>query len=291
MKIAITGASGMLGTSLVSLLSKKYKIYANSHSKSLNHSNVEWECFDITSQHLLISWLEKVRPEVVIYCAAMVNLDLCEKEKDLAKSIHFGSAKIALDFQKNTKNRFIYISTDGVFDGTKNLSYKETDIPNPINVYAKTKYLAEQEIIKYTHSLILRTNIVGFNKNKTSFMDWVVRSLQENKELNLFTDARFSPIHVDSLSDVIKQIIEKPIYGLYHCASCESISKFDFVKEFIREMNYKTFTANPISIEEFKFIAKRPKNLALDVSKLENKLNLKLPTISDCIMSLTNSFN
>jgi len=291
MKIAITGASGMLGTSLVKLLRKKYKIFATSLSKSLDYTNVEWECFDITSQSLLISWLEKVRPEVIIYCAAIVNLDLCEKEKEQAKSIHFESAKIALDFQKKTKKRFIYISSDGVFDGTKKLSYKENDIPNPINIYAKTKYLAEQEIIKYSQSLILRTNIVGFNKNSTSFMDWVVRSLKYDKELNLFTDAYFSPIYVDSLSNVIEKIIKMPIYGLYHCASSESISKYDFVKKFIEEMNYKTFTINPISIEEFDFIARRPKNLALDISKLERKLNIELPSISDCIMSLRNSIN
>jgi len=291
MKIAITGASGMLGTSLVSLISKKYQVYANSLSKISNFENVEWNCFDITSHKILTSWLEKVRPDVLIYCTAIVNLDLCEKQKKLALSIHYESAKIALDFQKKTKKRFIYISSDGVFDGTKTSKYKEEDIPNPINEYAKTKFLAEQDIIKYSQSLIIRTNIVGFNKNGTSFMDWVVRSLKYDKELNLFVDAHFSPIYVDSLSNVIEKIIKTPIYGLYHCASRESISKYDFVKRFIDEMNYKTCKANPISIEEFNFIARRPKNLALDVRKLEKELNIELPSVSDCIMSLRNFIN
>ena len=88
-KIGITGASGMLGTALVVHLSKEYKIFATSRSKGVEGENIEWDCFNLTNATLLNSWLENVNPDIVIHCAAIVDVDLCEENPLLTDYVHY----------------------------------------------------------------------------------------------------------------------------------------------------------------------------------------------------------
>ena len=137
MRIGITGASGMLGTELVTYLSKSYKVFATSRSKGAEGKNIEWDCFDLTDITLLNKWLYKIRPDVVIHCAAIVNVDLCEESVDLATQLHVETTKVMSDYLDCNNARLIYISTDSVFDGKKQGSYRESDIVSPLNETSK----------------------------------------------------------------------------------------------------------------------------------------------------------
>ncbi len=292
MKIGITGASGMLGSALVTCLSKSHEVLATSRSKGIRGKNIKWECFDLTDIALLNTWLNKTKPDVVIHCAAIVNVDMCEENVDLATALHFDTTKVISDYLYHNNGRLIYISTDSVFDGKKRHAYCESDLVNPLNIYARTKLMGEKSVQSKDNGLVLRTNIIGWTKKgDTSFVEWILKSLIDNTSLNLFHDVYFSPLTVDDLSFIVEEIIENPIFGLYNCTSSDSISKYDFGKKMAEIFQLSDSNISRISIDEMNFRAKRPKNMALDNGKLSNKLKYNIPSVVDSIVRMKNQYD
>ena len=107
MKIAVTGASGMLGTALINKFGDQYRVYATARSQGLIKQNVYWHCFDLTDLERLESWLLKTKPDVVIHCAAMVNVDECEIKEDLAYQLHVKTTEIIANFLNNHNGRLV----------------------------------------------------------------------------------------------------------------------------------------------------------------------------------------
>ena len=284
MRIGITGASGMLGTALVSHLSKRHDIFATSRDKGAEGQNIEWDCFDLTDVSLLNDWLTKTKPDMVIHCAAIVNVDACEDNVEMATRLHVEAPEVIASYLDANSGRLIYISTDSVFDGRKQGSYNETDLVSPLNVYARTKLMGEQPVLSMANGLTLRTNIIGWTQEgNTSFAEWMIGSLIDNTPLNLFYDVHFSPLHVDELSLIIENIIERPVYGLYHCASSDSISKYDFGVQMAKVFGLSDSNINRASVEDMDFKAERPKNMALDSGKLAGKLKRDISSAIDSI--------
>ena len=287
MRIGITGASGMLGTALVSHLSATHHIFATSRSKGIDQQNTVWHSFDLADGDLLNQWLQEVRPEIVIHCAAITDVDLCEERVDLAVSVHVESTKIISEYLNAYGGRLIYISTDSVFDGSGANPYCETDTTNPLNMYAQTKLEGEKFVQSISRGLVLRTNIIGqTGSGRVSFAEWVLEGLVNKKPLNLFHDVYFSPLHVNDLSVMIGKIIEKPIVGLYHCASRDSISKYDFGKQMAELFEVSAANIIRVSVDSMDFKADRPKNMALNTDKIGRSLSYQLPNALEAIKTM-----
>ena len=292
MRIGITGASGMLGTALVIHLSKLHEVFATSRKKGKKGKNIKWDCFDLTNIELLNKWLNKVEFDVVIHCAAIVNVDACEGNVDLATALHFETTKVISDYLDHNNGRLIYISTDSVFDGEKQGAYNEADLVNPLNVYAKTKLMGEDPAQSMNKGLVLRINIIGWTQeNRTSFFEWLLKGLIDKTPLNLFYDVYFSPLDVYNLSLIIEKILENPVFGLYHCASSDSISKYDFGKKMSEIFQLSDSIINMVSVDSMKFKADRPKNMALDSRRLAKDLGYKMPTVSKSIISMRSQYS
>jgi len=292
MRIGVTGASGMLGTALVAHLSKLHKVFATSRGKGIEGKDIEWDCFDLTNIQLLNKWLDRVKPNVVIHCAAIVNVELCEENFVLATKLHVETTKVMSNYLNSITGRLIYISTDSVFDGKKNKPNSESDLVNPLNVYAKTKLMGERPVQLMTNGLVLRTNIIGrTQENSASFAEWVLRCLIDNVPLNLFYDVNFSPLHVYDLSLIIEKIINNPIFGLYHCGSSDSISKYDFGKKMADIFQLSDSNINRVSVDDMKFNASRPKNMALNINKISTALEYDFPNAIDAIKLIKHQYN
>jgi dTDP-4-dehydrorhamnose reductase len=284
MRVGITGASGMLGSMLVSHLSESYKVFATSRNKSVEGKNIDWDCFDLTDIKLLDEWLDKVKPDIVIHCAAIVNVDFCEENVELVTRLCVETTRVMADYLDSNGGRLIYISTDSVFDGENQGAYSESDLVGPLNVYAKSKLMGEEFVQSMNYGLTLRTNIIGWTKKgNTSFAEWILKSLIDSMPLNLFYNVNFSPLHVYDLSLIIKKIIENPIFGLYHCASSDSISKYDFGKKMAEIFQLSDLNINRVSADSMKFKASRPKNMALDIKKISLALECNLPSAVNAI--------
>jgi dTDP-4-dehydrorhamnose reductase len=287
MRIGVTGASGMLGSALIHELAKKHEVLATSRNKGFDKKNVQWECFDLTDFQKLDGWLNNNAPDVVVHCAAMVNVEECENNFSSATILHVYATEVIANFLNRHNKKLIYISTDSVFNGKKIKPYVESDQVDPLNSYAKTKLLGEQPVLLMEDGLVLRTNIIGWSRsNKMSFAEWVYKGLVEGKSLTLFDDVIFSPFNVSDLSLTINQIIESKISGLYHCTSRDYISKYDFGIKMAEVFNLSNNNIKKISIEDMNFKANRPKNLALNSKKLSSILAHDLPVVTDAIKSM-----
>jgi len=292
MRIGITGASGMLGRSLAKHLSKTHKVLATARSRGVEGQNIEWECFDIMDAILLKEWLERCKPDIVIHCAAIVNVDLCEDNVSLAKALHVETTRAMADYLDCNNARLIYISSDSVFDGKKKDSYCESDSVNPLNVYAKTKLMGEELVQSMNNGLVLRTNIIGWTQGaNTSFAEWVLKGLIDKAPLNLFYDVHFSPLTVYDLSLIIEKIVKQPLFGLYHCASSDSISKYDFGKKMAEIFQLSGLNINRVSVDNMVFKASRPKNMALNVKKISSDLKYDIPSVEDSLKSMKHQYD
>ena len=282
----------MLGTALIDKLHTKHKIYATSRTLGIQRSQVKWDCFDLLRHDKLQNWLKETQPDVVIHCAAMVNVDQCEAMSEVAENLHYGVIKV-LSWQLQQAGKFlIYISTDSLFDGNKKETYTENDKPNPLNIYAKTKLAGEGLVLKIDNGLVLRTNIIGWGRDeKISFSEWIIRGLIEKTPLHLFQDVIFSPIHVSDLSDIVSELIEKKVVGLYHVASATPLSKYEFglmVSDIFGLSNKNIIQS---SIDDINLIADRPHNMGLSSEKLENILNKKMPLPVQAIKKLKQQYD
>jgi len=292
MKIAITGASGMLGMALIDELSRNYDIYATGRSKVIERDRVYWKCFDLLDFDKLQSWLLDTSPDIVIHCAAMVNVDQCEVESDNAYKLHMETTKIISSFLKSSGGYMIYISTDSVFDGKKESAYLENDLTSPLNVYAKTKLAGESIVLADCSGMAIRTNIIGFSRqDRVSFSEWMLKSIVKGEELKLFYDVYFSPIHVSDLSKIISILINKKLCGLYNISSDFGISKYNFGLLMAEVFNLSSSNITKVSVEDMDMKAYRPHNMTLSNKKISKELGIKFGTPRDSILVLKKQYD
>ena len=292
MRIGITGASGMLGTALIDRLHLEHELFATSRTQGILREHVHWECFDLLDTTALINWMSKNKIQVVIHCAAMVNVDKCEELADMARKLHYQTTKVISEYIEKTGGYVIYLSTDSVFNGNKSGMYSEYDMPDPLNVYAKTKLAGEGPVLEMQNGLVLRTNIVGWSRDsRLSFVEWVLKELVEKNKVPLFYDVTFTPLHVSDLSDVIHRLISNKVTGLYHIGSNAPLSKYEFGMAMADIFNLDSACIAKASMKTLRLKADRPSNMSLSSVKLKNVLNINLPTSTQAIQRLKEQYD
>ncbi|MGB5820718.1 MAG: dTDP-4-dehydrorhamnose reductase [Saonia sp.] len=280
MNILVTGASGQLGKCIQGL--------AQEHS-DLIFSFTDIPELDITDENSVNSYFEENSFDYCINCAAFTAVDLAESQKNKAYLINAEAVRILTEACNVNNCVLIHISTDFVFDGEKKGPYNEKDIPNPINVYGKSKLQGEfyvQEILK--NYFIIRTSWV-YSEHGKNFLKTMLRLGHEMEEINVVDDQMGSPTYAADLAAFILFLItnKRQEYGLYHYSNEGTISWYDFaVKIFeVAELNLKV---NSICTAAYPTQAKRPKRSNLSKTKTINTFKITIPLWSD---SLINCFS
>lgn len=288
MKILITGANGLLGSNLCLIYSKIFgsEVIATSQHQP-DFSYCQNFKLDINDKEDLVL-VQKIKPDLVVHCAALTNIDYCEEHPEEAeKVIVQGTKNIALAARK-AGSFLVHISTDAVFDGERG-NYSEKDRPNPINVYARAKLEAEKEVQKIGESAkdwnyaIIRTNIYGWNRkdNQKSLAEWMLDKLEKGEKLPAFEDVSYSPILVNNLAEAILELYELKFKGTINIAGSESCSKFDFAMKLAEVFGLDKNLIVPTSVEEMSFKARRPKDMSLDISLAQKVLKTKLLNVEE----------
>ncbi len=274
MKYLIFGATGILGSELKSRLGSISEIDLIISS----HSTINKVSFgDGRSIESLVS---KTCPDVVINCAALTNVDFCEKNpieafKINAKGVEEISEAMGL-YCPNSK--LIHISTDHFYND--DFYSKESDA-QPMNYYAYSKLLGEK-LIKFKNSLVLRTNFFGkSNVDKLSFSDWIVNSIEKKDEITLFDDVYFNPLSLPTLCSIILEISKSERYGTYNLGSLNGLSKYDFGIELAKYSGFNVKKIKKGKISNSSLSAKRPKNMTMNVLKFSEKFNINLPKFEE----------
>ncbi len=266
MKVLLIGCSGLLGKKLHSTLFENgFDVYASFHQNSISDKN----CFplDITQKDDVENVIKKIHPDVVVHAAAYSNVDDCETNKHAAFEINVQGTKNIAHVTEQINAKLVYISTDYVFDGKKG-SYKEEDPTNPINYYGQTKLEGEDAVKSICSQYIICRTSVIYGANKSNFATWVIDQLKNGKTINIVTDQFVSPTLNSDLSEQIIALINNDVQGIFHTAGFERISRYDFCQIVADVFNLDGRLIHPISMNEMKWIAKRPVDSSLDVSKI-----------------------
>ncbi len=273
--ILVTGVAGMLGSNIAYLLRNKHTICGVDR----NHVLIEGTHTvkdSVLNVALLSDLIEEHKVDTLIHCAAIVNVDACEIHPDYAEIVNVIMTDNIAWLCQEKRVKMIYISSDAVYSGEKEGLNTEDDVPAPISIYGKTKLAAETLVLSRPGALALRTNMYGFNyREKLSFGEWLLKSLSEEAELNMFYDILFSPLLVNHLVEVIDRCIEKDLTGLYNAGCTGAISKYDLGVAFSRAFGFPNEIKRG-SMQDFQFKAPRTKNMSLDNSKLKRALGIEL---------------
>ena len=225
---------------------------------------------------------------MVLNLAAMTDVDGCERDKLAAKKINFEGVKYLCE---NFSGHFIQLSTDYVFDGMSG-PYNELDDVNPISHYGKTKLDAENWLKdNYNNLTILRANVIySYTKRtKASFVKWVVDSLKKNKEINVVNDQWNNPTWTESISFVIKNIIDSGLNGLYNYGDKDFMSRYDFAILISKVFNLDETLIKPISTSNLSQIANRPLKSGLRTKKIESSLQIVPNSVEYCLKEINNN--
>jgi len=227
------------------------------------HYNKSTPIIDITNIHSIEKVVNQFRPDLIINCAALTNLDQIESNPERAYAINAHGTKNIAEVSRQNKIKMIHISTDSVFDGKKGM-YSEDDIRNPINEYAKSKKMGEDFVKeKLDTYIIIRTNFYGYNSEGKFLFNWILKKIKEKQEITGFSDIIFNPLEIRNLSDMIKELAYKDFNGVIHLSSNEIFSKYEFIIKIAKMLNFDMRSIIKGSIKNANFTSTRPLNTSL----------------------------
>jgi len=223
---------------------------------------------DITDVDLMQREIENIKPQVLINCAAISNLDFCEKQKDIAMSINYGGNKNIIDAIKNNKEvKYIFLSSDYVFDGIKG-NFSEDDLPTPKTYYGFTK-LKSEDYIKQNlnnYAICRSANVYGFGGK---FFTFVSNNLHKNKAIEVFKDTYYNPTYIGSLINMIDYIITNDLRGIFHTVGSSVESRYSFALKVAEIFKADRNLIIPIKKPDNFLIAH---NSSLNINKTRSKL-------------------
>lgn len=259
MNILITGAKGQLGSEIIEILkSLKSDIGdINVAYKDCNIISVDVDALDITDFKCVNEFILNNKPDIIINCAAMTNVDACETNLEAAMKVNAIGPRNLAFAARNINAKLVHVSTDYVFEGTGSIPYCEWDICNPKSVYGKSKLLGEKYVLEQNpKSFIIRTSwLYGMNGN--NFVKTMLKLLEEKSEIKVVYDQRGNPTNANDLAYHILKVALTDEYGVYHCTGNGECSWFEFTKE-IKKLSGLNCEVIPCTTDEFPRPAKRP---------------------------------
>ena len=263
MKYLITGAKGQLAREFIRKLEGKNVYY------------FDREKLDISDERNLREAIDYVKPDIFINCAAYNNVDLAESEKEKSFSINSSALKNIALFSYKYKTKIIHFSTDYVFDGNRTELYRESDIPNPINTYGRSKLEGEKNLkSNYENYIIFRVSWV-YGEGKQNFIYKLMNWAKNYKKLRISIDEVSVPNSTSFIVNIVLKAIDNDLKGLWHLASFGYVSRYEWAK--------KVFEILKIDIEmekakqnDFNLPAKRPPFSAISNDNIRNVLGVDI---------------
>ena len=273
MKILVTGVNGQLGYELVKEL--KNKGYTDILA-------VDKDEMDITNKDMVNNVIKNYHPDVIFHCAAWTAVDKAEDEKEACYNVNVNGTKYISEAAKEIDAKLIYISTDYVFDGTKEGLYEIDDEVNPKSVYGMTKYQGEELVRQNNlkHFIVRISWVFGINGN--NFIKTMLKLAETRNELTVVADQFGSPTYTVDLAKLLVEMSETEKYGTYH-ANNEGYCNWAEFAEYIFKVNNKEVNVKHITSEEYPQKAYRPRNSKLSKQSLDDNGFNRLPSWENAV--------
>jgi len=282
MRILVTGKNGQLGKSIRKLVNAEAKKENNPSSNKFIF--VGREELDLNNESNINHYFDSNdKFDIIINCAAYTQVDKAEQEAELANQINHLAVKQLASKVNRQQGRLIHISTDYVFDGESNKPYVETDIPNPINAYGRTKLAGEKALqeVMPMNAFIIRTSWL-YSEFSNNFVKTIIKLGKERDELNIVADQIGSPTYATDLAAVILSIIKSEVFSsdsqsteIYHYSNDGEISWYKFAEKAIELADIQC-SVNPITTDAYPTLAQRPKNTVMQNDKIARIFGLKI---------------
>lgn len=281
----IIGASGLLGSKLMALTRAKYQVVGTFNPEYDGKSDWRLEPLDIGSKDEVDRLFEKARPDLVILAAAMTNVDACEKQPLLANRVNATGPELVARACKRVGSRLVHVSTDYVFDGSKDRKYCEDDVPRPISVYGSSKLAGERAVLSTLPSAAVARPAVLYGwsplEAKDNFVTWVLKRLRAGEKATLFEDQRISPTFADDLARTLLELGERGVSGIWHVSGPDCLDRPTAGRMIARTFELDERLIVPVPSASVSLPARRPRQSCLDVSKVEKLLNRKMVSFED----------
>ena len=278
MRILITGASGLLGLNLALSVAGPHNVYGVTHHHLLQNTPFHVLQADLLERGSLERLLDTVKPDCVIHCAALANLDDCEADPDLAHRLNAElpgriATLVAKGGARAKPAQLVHISTDAVFDGARG-DYGEEDTPNPLSVYARTKLAGEEAVAAANpQAIIARVNLFGWSlMGRRSLAEFFFNNLSAGRPVMGFTDVYFCPLLANDLARVLMKMVAMKLSGVYHVVSPAAASKYEFGVAIARRFGLDESLVTPTGVAASGLKAPRSPNLTLRTDKLRAAL-------------------
>ncbi len=276
MKYLVTGYNGQLGYDIVREL--KNRGVADSDIFPTDVADM-----DITDRDAVMEKVTSIKPDVLFHNAAWTNVDGAEDNKELCEKVNYIGAKNMADAAREVGAKIVYISTDYVFDGTKEGMYEVDDKTNPLSVYGLTKFQGEEAVRSYPNHFIVRISWV-FGINGNNFIKTMIKLSKNHQELSVVCDQIGSPTYTVDLSRLLVEMSYTDKYGLYNVTNEGFTSWANFASVIMKDINSNT-KIKEVTTEEYLKInsqqAYRPRNSRLSKEKLQMEGFGMLPTWQD----------
>ena len=293
MRILITGSNGLLGQKVVDLCLLKGLPFLATSSGENRYSKcpeTQYQTLDITDEANIKAVFDQYLPTHIIHTAAMTNVDACEAQPEACDLVNRQAVYMLARASQAIGAHFQLLSTDFVFDGEAG-PYKETDQPNPLSVYARSKYEAEhllEDVIGLNYSIV-RTIIVygqGEQLSRSNLILWAKEALQEGKPLNIVDDQFRAPTWADDLAWACVRICELDQTGIFHISGPETISIYDIVLRVAAYYQLPTDQITRLKSNTLNQAAKRPPRTGFILDKASSILGYEPHTLEETLALL-----
>ncbi|PKP70244.1 MAG: NAD(P)-dependent oxidoreductase [Alphaproteobacteria bacterium HGW-Alphaproteobacteria-5] len=284
MKTLLLGSTGLLGPAVAGEARRRNHVVLDAARREASIA------LDIADIQALRALLDTEKPDLVLNCAALVDVDLCEKDPAVAWRVNARPVAFLAEWSKTTGRRLVHVSTDHYFTEGDAAAHAETASVSFVNEYARTKFAAEAFALTAPSALVLRTSIVGIRGwERPTFAEWAIDAVENDRLVALFNDAWSSSIDVATFARATFDMVEAGASGLYNLASHEVYTKEQFVREIARQCGLSLNAATVGSVRALS--TPRAHCLGLDVRRAEAILGYSLPQLAEVISSVLQQYN
>ena len=282
MRLLVTGASGLLGLNLSLVAAARgHHVVGLTHQHGLSGVPFDTHSVNLLEPGEALLAIDRSRPEAIIHCAAIANLNLAESNPELARQMNRDLPAELAGATARWGIPLIHISTDAVFDGLSG-GYAEDALTNPLSVYARTKLEGETAVCEaYPQAIIARVVFFGWSMSgQRSLAEFFFNNLHDGQRVKGFTDTLFCPLYTEDLAEALLEMLAAGLSGLYHVVSPEHLSKYEFGARIAERFGFNAELIEPIRMLEMARGAPRALNLTLKPDKAQAALGHPLPSVS-----------
>lgn len=281
-KVLITGATGLLGLSLIKEKPAGFDIYAgyyNFPKAQLSNANgARYVEFDIKDKKQVFSVFDEARPDIVVHAASIGNVDYCERNQEEANKTNVEGSRNMIEASKRHNCLFLFMSSNAVFDGEKP-PYREGDRPNPIDCYGRMKLQTEQDLtgsgLKYAIARLITMYGWSHPLERQNPVTWTMSCLKQGKQINVVDDIYNNHLYADNAAQAVWAIISKNKQGIFHIAGSEIVSRYELALAAAEVFGLDKSLIKPVKSSFFPSIAPRPKNTSYNIDKMQKELSVR----------------